>query len=73
MNTLELSRKHPEAFKALPEAYQNDDVLEFWIEEEELYARPLDNQVDVLGDWNSRFDQERHVNARSRLYEHALV
>ena len=32
--TLELAKRFPKAWEALPSAYREDDVLEFWIEKE---------------------------------------
>lgn len=60
MNTLQLASKHPEAFKALPEAYQNDDVLEFSVDVDTglLWCWPKEEQEFALGRWDACFDPE---------------
>lgn len=55
MNTMELANRYPEAFQALPEPYQADSCLRFWEDDGTLYAEPLEDQVEILGDWRSRF------------------
>lgn len=55
MNTLELSKKYPHAFAALPEAYKNDDCLEFEEVVGVLIARPLPSQVPIIGNWQAAF------------------
>lgn len=55
MNTRELSIKHPEAFAALPSAYQNDDCLEFWHEDGVLLAKAKPGQEKVVGFWTTAF------------------
>ena len=56
MNTRELQSKFPQAFKALPSCYQNDSCLEFSIDSEGyVHAFPLQDQIAILGDWESMF------------------
>ena len=56
MNEIELSRKHPRAFDALPEPYQNDSCLEFSDDNGILIAKPRPDQIGVLGDWTAVFN-----------------
>lgn len=57
MTTLELAHKHPQAFKALPEPYQNDSCLEFGIDEfGRLWAKPKFGQGHALGFWVSYYN-----------------
>lgn len=55
MNTLELARKHPEAFAALPEAYQADNCLTFDLIGGELYCWPGAGQQEALGVWTMKY------------------
>ena len=59
MNTQELAKNEPEAFAALPEAYQNDDVLFFYYDgNNNLIAEPQVRQRFALGVWDSVFDRQ---------------
>jgi len=44
--TIELAKRFPEAFNALPSAYRNDDVLDFWIDPIELDGLCLCSKED---------------------------
>lgn len=59
MNTLDLSRKNRKAYDALPEPYRNDDCLEFFYKDGELYAQPADGQSH-LGEWSAKFDAKQN-------------
>ena len=48
------------AFQALPEPYKNDSCLLFWIEDDLLLCRPLDDQVQILGGWVYYFCDENN-------------
>lgn len=54
MNTRELQVRSPAAFAALPEAYQNDDVLYFWEVGNTLCCTPAAGQ-ECLGSWVSEY------------------
>lgn len=58
MNTRQLEEKHSEAFEALPEAYRNDDCVEFFVWGKGLYAKPAKGQVPALGNWLAYFDKD---------------
>src|SRR3972149_2433857 len=45
-----------EAFAALPEAYQADSCLEFFVNDGGLLCRPKPDQVFALGRWVSQYD-----------------
>ena len=51
-----LSKGFPEAFKALPEPYQNDDCLLFTFKEQKLTAMPREDQTFALGEWEAIYD-----------------
>lgn len=44
---------YPEAFEALPEPYQNDHCLNFFVYDGKLHCEPDDA---VVGDWESVYD-----------------
>lgn len=44
------------AFSGLPEPYQNDSCLEFWVDDGTLYCRPAKGQEVALGDWECYWD-----------------
>lgn len=54
-DTLTLAKNYPDAFNALPEPYQNDDCLEFFIDSGVLYSRPKKGQESILGNWVAEF------------------
>lgn len=57
MSTLELASKYPEAFAALPIPYQNDDCLEFYLDEDGFTCcKPAPGQEQILGNWECCFD-----------------
>lgn len=57
-STLELATMHRTAFDALPLPYQNDNCLEFFINEKlQLCCHPKIDQVFALGHWESIFDE----------------
>ena len=58
MNTRELEKEYPAAFKALPECYQADDCLEFFIDHDWLMAVPKPGQESVLGELEWWFDSD---------------
>ncbi len=49
----QLAQLYPDAFAALPDAYQNDTCLEFWVGmgSKGLFARPKKDQELALGRW----------------------
>ncbi len=49
-STLEFAKKYPEAFAALPECYQNDDVLEYYKADGFLYAQAKESERFAVGD-----------------------
>ncbi len=52
--TLELAQKHPEAFAALPEAYQSDDCLLYYIYSDgaiSAWAKPGQEGIIGNGGW----------------------
>lgn len=57
-STLEFAKDYPEAFAALPEAYQNDDVLKYIINSTgtTIIVQPLTEQESVLGVWIAVYD-----------------
>jgi hypothetical protein len=55
MNTKQLSKRYPMAFKSLPEPYQADDCIEFFEKDGTLYAKPSVGQA-FLGMWVAFFD-----------------
>lgn len=59
MDTLSLAYEHPEAFKALPEPYQNDNCLFFWVGKDNIiYCVPKKGQEFALGYWVYMYDAE---------------
>lgn len=56
MNTIELSEKVPQAYSALPEPYQNDDVMIFYYNNGDLFGKPKDSEIEILGDWTVIYD-----------------
>lgn len=42
---------YEEAYEALPEPYQADSCLVFWVEDSMLFCRPKDDQIAALGSW----------------------
>ena len=57
MNTLELARLYPVPFSRLPECYQGDDCLFFWIEDSVLMCAPKDEREEsVLGTWIAEYN-----------------
>lgn len=58
MNIQWIETYHFEAFKALPECYQADSCLEFWIDEHDFYLKcgPKPNQQFALGYWIAYYD-----------------
>ena len=55
LNVHELAVVFPHAYKALPECYQADDCLEFWIEQDILFAKPAPGQEKALGTWRAAY------------------
>lgn len=49
-STIEFSKKHPTAFSALPECYQNDNVLDYYETETGLYAQAKPDQIEAIGE-----------------------
>lgn len=47
----ELMHQFPKAFAALPEAYQADSCLEFFLLDGWLTCGPKEDQEDMLGAW----------------------
>jgi hypothetical protein len=59
MNTRELEKQYPEAFKALPECYQADDCLEFYVDlDGSLMAIGKPGQEDILGELGWSFNPD---------------
>ena len=55
--TEQLRYTRPQAFAALPEPYQEDDCLMFYIDiNGNLNAVPDEDNVAILGDWEMMFD-----------------
>lgn len=53
----ELEVKFPQAFAALPEPYQADSCLEFYIDcNSNICCAPKADQVNILGNWECMFD-----------------
>lgn len=52
-----LIKNYKNAFNALPEPYQNDSCLEFWLQYDRLYTQPKDAEKLVLGSWAARWDE----------------
>ncbi len=48
-STIELSKAYPEAFAALPECYQSDDVLEYIIQSNALFAQAKESEIGLIG------------------------
>jgi len=67
MNTLEFSRACRTEFAALPEAYRNDDVLEFWFEGGLWYCRPKLSEVTILGNWECYYSDGVWENQEAHL------
>jgi len=56
-STAECSVICPRAFKDLPKAYQDDDVLEFWHDEKGiLFCRPMKSQEFAIGKWVIKYE-----------------
>jgi hypothetical protein len=57
----EFQDKFCDAFAALPEAYQADHCLEFYVDcNGGLCCAPLESQVSALGNWESVFDPHKN-------------
>lgn len=53
----EIETKFPEAFSALPEPYQADSCLEFYLDwNGNLCCSPKAEETPILGSWESLFD-----------------
>ena len=59
MNLHELMHKYTEAFNSLPEPYQNDSCLSFEKIDGNLIARPNEDQIFALGEWEAIYDVDR--------------
>ena len=57
MNTMELCTKNPNAYEALPEAYQGDDCLYFYEDKGMLFCRPAEGQEGALGQWVAKYSE----------------
>ena len=60
-NTIEdstVALMYPEAFEALPEPYQNDSCLEFFLDSDYLHCQPKHDQLAILGQWSCYYDPE---------------
>lgn len=44
------------AFIGLPEPYQNDSCLRFWVDDGTLYCCPKEGQEVALGSWEAYWD-----------------
>ena len=62
LTTLEFAKLHPTMWEALPDAYLNDEVLEFWQVDNVWHCRPLESQREICGDWTAIFHE--HWNSR---------
>jgi hypothetical protein len=53
-----LSREHPQAFNSLPEPYQADNCLVFWLDDQDFYLKcqPKEDQQFALGTWIAYYD-----------------
>jgi len=60
MSTLELMKNYPEAWKALPESYANDSVLEFYFQDGNLIGCVKESEIPIVGDWEVMFDLENN-------------
>lgn len=57
MRISELRHSHPQAYADLPEPYQADDCLVFFIDGDgNLRCCPDENQVHILGDWEAVYN-----------------
>lgn len=45
-----LMKEYPEAFEALPECYQADDILDFFVQDGNLFAIAKEEQKDIIGE-----------------------
>ena len=57
MNTIQLARKRPDAHAALPETYQADSCLYFYVSNGIVYAKPAMGQ-EHLGRWTMKYDKD---------------
>ena len=55
--TSDLSR-FASAYEVLPEAYRNDDCLEFWVEDNTLCCRPMVSEIAALGSWVCFYNED---------------
>jgi hypothetical protein len=56
--TAQLRHTHPTAFAALPEPYQEDDCLVFYMDaNNNLCSEPDEDQTAILGHWTMVFDE----------------
>lgn len=55
LTTLEFAKLHPTMWEALPDAYANDSVLEFWQVDNVWHCRPLESERAICGDWTAIF------------------
>lgn len=62
----ELQERFPSAWAALPEPYQSDHCVEFFLSWTlkgrdavllEICCRPKDEEMDILGDWTAKYDE----------------
>ena len=56
----ELEEQFPDAFSALPEPYQADSCLEFFLSSAgggTVFAKPKPEEIPVLGDWIAFYNQ----------------
>lgn len=63
MNTKQLSKRYPMAFKSLPEPYQADDCIEFFEKDGTLFAKAGKGQETILGMWVAFFDDGEWADA----------
>jgi len=69
MNTMDLAAREPEAYDALPEAYQSDDVMIFYYENGVLYGKPRSSEISIVGDWKVSFDPDTKTWVEETLDE----
>lgn len=55
LNISDVEARYPTAFYALPEPYQADSCLEFYVESGKLFAQPSKEERKVLGNWLASF------------------
>jgi len=58
LNQDTFAEQYPDAFDALPECYQADSCLRFWVENNQFYSAPLESEEYCLGIWVSIFEPE---------------